>query len=170
VFDGSTPGTTSVGGVSVGCAQDVDAASVGGADTMGTGGADDTTLDRSDATLLHGVPTRVAPGADDAPLGAISIEADRAGPQLGNDVRSPHRDLVVRGTNSGTFGHTTPGDTVPTPRSSGAMGLRVAELLLPGYPSSLFPPINWGQVLNRAEQVKNGTGLGRQGYPSSNSG
>jgi hypothetical protein len=53
-------------------------------------------LDGSGATLLHGVPTWVEPGADDAPLGAISIEADGAGPRSGDDAESLCRDLVVR--------------------------------------------------------------------------
>jgi hypothetical protein len=53
---------------------------------------------------------------------------------LGDDARSPCCDLVVRGVDSVTPGKTTLGDTVPSPEYSGAIGPRVARLLLPGVP------------------------------------
>jgi hypothetical protein len=81
----------------------------------------------------------VEPGANDVPLVIINVGADMAGPRPGNDAGSPHRDLVVQGVDS-----STPGDMVPAPWSLGVAGPGVAGLLLPGYPSSLFPPINWG--------------------------
>jgi hypothetical protein len=110
-------------------------------------------LDGSGATLLLGVPTWVEPGVDDAPLGAVSIEANRAGPRPSDDVKSPFHDLVVWGTDSSMLGHKSPGDTVPAPGSSGAVGSGVAKLLLSGYLGSSFPPVKWGQVENNMEQA-----------------
>jgi hypothetical protein len=94
--------------------------------------------------VFLGMPTRVEPSADDAPLGTICVGLDGADPQPGDDAGIPCRDLVVWGTDSGTPGHTTPGNTVSTPGSSGAMGLGVAGLLLLGYPGSSFSHINSG--------------------------
>jgi hypothetical protein len=85
------------------------------------------------------MPAWVGPCADDVPLGAVSVEADWVGPWPGDDAGSPCRDLVVWGADSGTLGHTTPGDTAPAPRSSGAMNLGVNGLLLLEYSSSSFP-------------------------------
>jgi hypothetical protein len=98
--------------------------------------------DGSGTSLLQGVLALVETGADDAPLGTVNIEADEADPRPSDDGRSPHCDLVVRGTDSGMPGHTTPNDTVLVPGSSGTMGLGVSGLLLMGYPSSPFSPIN----------------------------
>jgi hypothetical protein len=111
------------------------------------------TLDGSDAAPLQGVPTQAEPGADDVPLGAISIEADGVGPPLGDNVGSPCRDLLVRGIDSSTPGQTTSGDTIPAPKSSGAMGLGLIGLLLSGYPDNSFLPVNLGQVENTVEQA-----------------
>jgi hypothetical protein len=61
----------------------------------------------------------VEPGADDAALGTISIGADGAHAQPGDDAGSPRCDLVVQGSNTSTPGHTTLVDMVPAPRSSG---------------------------------------------------
>jgi hypothetical protein len=95
----------------------------------------------------------VEPSVDDTPLGAISTKVDGAGPQPSDDAGSPCRDLVVRGIDSSMLGHTTLGNMVPAPGSSGAVGLGVARLLLLGYPDSLFSPVNWGQVENNTEQA-----------------
>jgi hypothetical protein len=86
-------------------------------------------LDGSGATDLQGGPARVGPGADDAPLGAISIGADGADPRLGNFARNLHHDLLKWGTDSGMPGHTTPGDMVPALGFSGVVGPAVAGLL-----------------------------------------
>jgi hypothetical protein len=47
-------------------------------------------LDGSNATLLQGVPARVEPGADDMPLGVVSVVVDGADPGSGDDVGSTH--------------------------------------------------------------------------------
>jgi hypothetical protein len=47
------------------------------------------TLDGSGATLIHGVPTWVQSGVNDAPLDTISIEEDEVGPQPGDNVSHP---------------------------------------------------------------------------------
>jgi hypothetical protein len=99
-------------------------------------------LDGSGATLLQGVPTGVALGTDDAPIGAISIEANGAGPWPGDDAESPRCDLVVWGDDFGMPGHTTPSGMVPALGSSSGMGPGVAGLLLLSYPGSLFPLVN----------------------------
>jgi hypothetical protein len=109
--------------------------------------------DGSSATHSHGVPSWVEPGIDDAPHGAVSVEMDGADPRLGDDVGSLRRDLVVHGTDPGTPRCIAPGDAVPFPGFSGAVGSGVAGLLLSGTPSSLSSPVNWGQVEDSAEQV-----------------
>jgi hypothetical protein len=100
------------------------------------------TLDGSSATLLQGVPAQVEPGDDDAPLCAVSIEEDGAGPPPDDDVGSPRCDFVVWGVDSDMSGRTTSDDTVPAPEYTGVMGPVVAGLLLPGYPNSPFLPVN----------------------------
>jgi hypothetical protein len=110
-------------------------------------------LDGSGATLLPGVPSQVEPNIDNALLGTISVGAGRANPQPCDDTGSPRHELVVWGTDIGMPGHTTPGDTVLAPGSTGAVGPGVAGLLLPGYPVSPSPPINCGHVEDRAEQA-----------------
>jgi hypothetical protein len=105
--DGSAPGTTSVGGVAVGCASGADVTGAGGANTAGAGGADDTSARWGGATLLQGVPTQVELSADDVPVGPIIVGADGVDPRSGDDAGSLHRDLVVWGTDSCTLGHTT---------------------------------------------------------------
>jgi hypothetical protein len=110
-------------------------------------------LDGSGTTLLQGVLARVERCADDMPLGTVSVEADGVPTRPGDDDNSLHRDLVVWGADSGTPGCTTSGDTVSSLGSSGAMSPGLAGLLLPGYPDSSFPPINWGQVEISVEQA-----------------
>jgi hypothetical protein len=75
----------------------------------------------------------VDPSANDAPLGVIRVGVDGVDPRLGNHVGSLRRDFVVRGTDSGTPGHTTPGDTLlapgpPVPRSRGS---QTTSVMLP---------------------------------------
>jgi hypothetical protein len=53
--------------------------------------------DGSGAGHLYVVPTRVEPDANDAPLGAISVEVDGVDLRPGNDARSLHCDLAVHG-------------------------------------------------------------------------
>jgi hypothetical protein len=64
------------------------------------------------------------PSADSASLGTVSVEADRASPQLDNDTRGSLRDLVTCGTGLGMLGSTFPGDAIPAPGFSGATGRR----------------------------------------------
>jgi hypothetical protein len=88
-------------------------------------------------------PTQAEPGADDAPLGTVSIEADRAAP--------PHQAMMPgvhamtwwgRGIDSSTSRQIALSDTVPAPESLGVVGPGVARLLLLGYPDSTFLPAN----------------------------
>jgi hypothetical protein len=62
-------------------------------------------------------------------------------------------DLVVHGVGLDAPGRIALGDAIPAPRFSGTVGPRVAELLLPGLPSSPSLPINWRQVKDITENV-----------------
>jgi hypothetical protein len=95
-------------------------------------------LDGSGASLLQGAYAQVELGANGAPIGAVSVEADGVDPRPGDDAGSPLRDLVVHGAGLGTPGRTTPGDVIPTPGSSGAVGPGITTLPLPSPP--LFIP------------------------------
>jgi hypothetical protein len=100
------------------------------------------TWDGSGTVLLLGVPARVEPVADDAPLSADSIEADGACLWLDDAIGGLCQDLVVLGVGPSMPGCTTPGDVVPAPEFSGAMSPGVARLHLAGSLGSLSPPIN----------------------------
>jgi hypothetical protein len=92
----------------------------------------------------------VEPGVDDTPLGVVSAGGD---PQPGDSVGSPCHDLVVHGVGTSTLGLTTLSGAVLALESSGAVGPRIAGLLLLGSPRPLSPPINWGHVEDSAEQA-----------------
>jgi hypothetical protein len=78
------------------------------------------------------VLARVDPIADDMPLGTNSIEADGADPRPDDDAKGLCRDLVVHGASPSTPGFTAPGDAVPAPRFSSAVGPGMAGLCLMG--------------------------------------
>jgi hypothetical protein len=82
------------------------------------------------------------PGTSGASLGAIGVEVDRAYPCPSNDTGGLFHDLVMHGTSLGMPGSTAPGDAIPAPESSGAVGPGVAGLLLPGSLGFLPPPID----------------------------
>jgi hypothetical protein len=84
-------------------------------------------------------------------LGAVSVEVDGAGPRSCDDAGGLSRNLVVRGVGLGMPGSAAPGDAIPAPESSGAVGPGATGLLLPGSPDSPLPPIDWGQVEDNAE-------------------
>jgi hypothetical protein len=96
---------------------------------------------------------RVEPDVDYAPLGAVSAGANRVDPGLGDDAESLHHDLMVHGASPSMPGLPAWGDAVPAPVFSGAMGLRVAVLLLSGSPVLGSSLVNWGQVEDRTEQA-----------------
>jgi hypothetical protein len=137
--------------------------------------------DGSGATLLPDMPARVEPNADDVPLGAVNVLADRVDPWSGDNVGSLHHGLVVHGAGPGTPGHTTPGDVVPAHRFLGAVGPGVAGLLLLNSPGSPSPPLNWGLVEDSVDlscsqdaatkkAAVRDAGSSRQEYPTSNLG
>jgi hypothetical protein len=99
--------------------------------------------DGSGASPLLDVHAQVELGADGVPLGAVSIEVDDADPRPGNDAGSLLRHLAVCNANLGTLGRTDPGDAIPAPRSSGALGPKITGLLLSGPPGSSSPSIDW---------------------------
>jgi hypothetical protein len=86
----------------------------------------------SGATILQDVLTQVEPSTDGAPLGTVSVRVDEADPRLGDGASL---DMPRR---------TASGDVVPAPRSSCAMGLEIAKLLLSSSPGPLSLPVNWG--------------------------
>jgi hypothetical protein len=146
--DGSAPGTNRVG--------EVGARGAGGVDVVGGKCANASVLvtqaqDGSSATPIQGTPTRVEPDVDYAPLGAVSAGANRVDPRPGDDAKSLHHDLMVHGASPSTPGLPAWGDAVPAPVFPGAMGLRVAELLLSGSPVLGSSLVNWGQVEDRTE-------------------
>jgi hypothetical protein len=52
-------------------------------------------LDGSGASLLQGAYAQVELGANGAPIGAVSVEADGVDPRPGDDAGSPLRDLCM---------------------------------------------------------------------------
>jgi hypothetical protein len=102
---------------------------------------------------VSSMPAKAELGADDVPLGAVSIEANGAGRPSGDNVVSPRCYLVLQGVDSGTPGQTYQGGMVLAPEYSGVVGPGVAGLLLSGYPGSPFLPVNWRQVESSVEQV-----------------
>jgi hypothetical protein len=90
---------------------------------------------------------------DSAPLGAVSIEADMADPQQGDNARSSLCDLVVHGASLGMPERTNLGDAIPAPGPSGAGDPRLTGLILSGPPSprSSSASINQRQVEDNVE-------------------
>jgi hypothetical protein len=89
--------------------------------------------------------------AGGATQGASGVRVVGAGPQLGDDVKSLLRDLVMCGIGIGGLGSAVLGDTALAPGSSSATCLGVSGLYLPdslGFPPS---PINWRRVGDKAE-------------------
>jgi hypothetical protein len=101
--------------------------------------------DESGTTPLQGLPARVEPDADDAPLCTISVGVDGADPWPGDDARSLRCDLVLHGASPSTPRHTVLSDVVPAPGFLGATSPGVARLLLS---SSLSSPSVMPQNFN----------------------
>jgi hypothetical protein len=76
-------------------------------------------LDGSGASLLQGAYAQVELGANGAPIGAVSVEADGVDPWPGDDAGSPLRDLVVHGAGLGTPGRCDPNPRVLRRRGPG---------------------------------------------------
>jgi hypothetical protein len=62
-------------------------------------------------------------------LGTISVEADGVSTQPSNDVGGLLRDWLICGADISAPRRDAPGDTTPTPGSSGVVDLGVSRLL-----------------------------------------
>jgi hypothetical protein len=67
---------------------------------------------------------------------------NRAGPRPGDDVGGPSHDLLVCVNGLCIPVSATPGNAIPAPESSSAVGPGATGLLLPGSPGSLLSPID----------------------------
>jgi hypothetical protein len=91
-------------------------------------------------------------GSDGTSLGAVSVEVDGASPRPGDDTRGSLRDLVMPGIGIAVPGSTAPGDTTPSPGSSGTShGPGVSGLLMSGSPNFLTLSIDWRWLEDNAE-------------------
>jgi hypothetical protein len=94
---------------------------------------------------------RARHSAGGVPSGAASVEVDATGPRPGDDAGGSHWGLVMRGGHAGVPGSAALCDAFSATGSSGATGLGVSSLLLPGFPCLPPSPIDWRLVEDNAE-------------------